>query len=171
MVLGRWVARLISFQAPAGTVRANNRFRRTHRRRTRSRLHRRTHPALRSGDRRDAHHFPHAAQLFRIIRYVGGLDGQRRTKAVAYGVTSLTPARADAPDLAHLLHGHLGAIDNKIHWCGTSPSTRTPLPCTPAPRPKRWRSSATPSSPRSGSPDGATSNRPADTSHTPPADA
>lgn len=60
--------------------------------------------------------FPHTAQLFRVIRYVGGLDGQRRTKAVAYGVTSLTSTRADAPDLAHLLHGHLGAIDNKIHW-------------------------------------------------------
>ena len=28
--------------------------------------------------------FPHAAQVFRVIRYVGGLDGQRRTKEVAH---------------------------------------------------------------------------------------
>jgi hypothetical protein len=28
--------------------------------------------------------FPHAAQLFRVIRYVGGLDDQRRSKEVAY---------------------------------------------------------------------------------------
>ena len=34
--------------------------------------------------------FPHAAQLFRVIRYVGGLDTQRRTKEVAYCITSLT---------------------------------------------------------------------------------
>lgn len=60
--------------------------------------------------------FPHAAQLFRVIRYVGGLDGQCRTKEVAYCVASLTPTRADAPDLGHLLRGHWGAIENKIHW-------------------------------------------------------
>ena len=34
--------------------------------------------------------FPHAAQIFRVIRYVGGLDGQRRTKEVAHCITSLT---------------------------------------------------------------------------------
>jgi hypothetical protein len=60
--------------------------------------------------------FPHAAQVFRVIRYVGGLDGQRRTKEVAYCLTSLTPAKADAPDLGELLRGHWGAIENKTHW-------------------------------------------------------
>lgn len=33
--------------------------------------------------------FPHAAQVFRNIRYVGDLHGQRRTKEIAYGLTSL----------------------------------------------------------------------------------
>ncbi|MGH3772245.1 MAG: ISAs1 family transposase, partial [Pseudonocardiaceae bacterium] len=60
--------------------------------------------------------FPHAAQLFRVIRYVGDLDNQRRTKEVAHCVTSLTPTRADGPDLGQLLRGHWGAIENKTHW-------------------------------------------------------
>lgn len=60
--------------------------------------------------------FPHAAQLFRVIRYVGGLDDQRRTKEVAYCATSLAPDRATAPELGELLRGHWGAIENKIHW-------------------------------------------------------
>ena len=60
--------------------------------------------------------FPHAAQLFRVIRYVGGLDTQRRTKEVAYCATSLAPDRATAPELGELLRGHWGAIENKIHW-------------------------------------------------------
>lgn len=60
--------------------------------------------------------FPHAAQLFRVTRHVGGLDGQRRTKEIAYGITSLTPDRATAPDLGMLLRGHWAAIENKTHW-------------------------------------------------------
>ena len=60
--------------------------------------------------------FPHAAQLFRVIRHVGGLDGQHRTKEVVYCVTSLTPAKADAPELGELLRGHWGAIENRLHW-------------------------------------------------------
>ncbi|MCA1675385.1 MAG: ISAs1 family transposase [Actinobacteria bacterium] len=60
--------------------------------------------------------FPHAAQVFRVIRYVGGLDGQRRSKEVAHCVTSLTSNNADAPDLAGLLREHWGAIENKLHW-------------------------------------------------------
>jgi hypothetical protein len=59
--------------------------------------------------------FPHAAQLFRVIRHVGGLDDQRRTKEVAYCATSLAPDRATAPELGELLRGHWGAIENKIH--------------------------------------------------------
>lgn len=60
--------------------------------------------------------FPHAAQVFRVIRYVGGLDGQRRTKEVAYCITSLTPDHATAHDLGQLLREHWGAIENKLHW-------------------------------------------------------
>ncbi len=60
--------------------------------------------------------FPHAAQIFRVIRYVGGLDGQRRSKEVAHCVTSLTPDNATAHDLGQLLRDHWGAIENKLHW-------------------------------------------------------
>lgn len=60
--------------------------------------------------------FPHAAQVFRVIRYVGGLDGQRRSKEVAHCVTSLTPANAAGQDLGQLLRDHWGTIENKLHW-------------------------------------------------------
>lgn len=60
--------------------------------------------------------FPHAAQLFRVIRYAGGLDGQRCSKEVAHCVTSLPPNTAGAQDLAGLLREHWGAIENKLHW-------------------------------------------------------
>jgi hypothetical protein len=56
--------------------------------------------------------------VFRVIRYVGDLDKQRRTKEVAYcltSLTSLTPAKADGPELGELLRGHWGAIENKTH--------------------------------------------------------
>jgi predicted transposase YbfD/YdcC len=60
--------------------------------------------------------FPHAAQVFRVIRYVGGLDGQHRSKEVAYCVTSLIPDKAAGHDLGQLLRGYWGAIENKLHW-------------------------------------------------------
>lgn len=60
--------------------------------------------------------FPHAAQVFRVIRYVGGLDGQRRTKEVAHCVTSRSPDHAAGHDLARLLREHWAVIENKIHW-------------------------------------------------------
>lgn len=60
--------------------------------------------------------FPHAAQVFRIIRYVGDLTGQRRSKEVAYCITSLATNKANPPDLAQLLREHWSAIENKTHW-------------------------------------------------------
>ncbi|WP_449066682.1 ISAs1 family transposase, partial [Planomonospora algeriensis] len=45
--------------------------------------------------------FPHAGQVFRILRYRGGLDGQRRSKEVVYGVTDLTADQASAAQIAH----------------------------------------------------------------------
>jgi predicted transposase YbfD/YdcC len=60
--------------------------------------------------------FPYAAQVFRVIRYVGGLDGQRRTKEVAYCVTSLAPAQAGPEDLGTSLRRHWDVIENKLHW-------------------------------------------------------
>ena len=111
--------------------------------------------------------FPHAAQVFRVIRYVGGLDGQRRTKEVAHSRHQPHPRQRrrsrPRPAAARPLGCHrdqtpLGA---RHHL-----STRTNPPSAPAPHHRPWRSSATPSWPRSGSPDGPTSRRPAATSHT-----
>jgi hypothetical protein len=50
--------------------------------------------------------FPHATQLFRVIRYTGDLDGQRHSKELAYCVSSLTPDKANAQDLGQLLREH-----------------------------------------------------------------
>ncbi len=47
--------------------------------------------------------FPHAAQVFRVIRYVGDLDGQRHSKEVAYCITSLNTDKATGHDLGQLL--------------------------------------------------------------------
>lgn len=64
--------------------------------------------------------FPHAAQLFRVIRYVGGLDGQRRTKEVAYCVTSLTPARANAPTSHTSCAGTVAPSKTRSTGCDTT---------------------------------------------------
>jgi predicted transposase YbfD/YdcC len=59
--------------------------------------------------------FPGAAQIFRVIRYTGGLDGQRTTKEVVHGITNLTANHADAPAVATLVRNHW-SIENPIHW-------------------------------------------------------
>ncbi len=58
--------------------------------------------------------FPAAAQAIRIVRYRGGLDGQRATKEVVYALTSLPGEQADPAALARLIRGHW-AIENSIH--------------------------------------------------------
>jgi predicted transposase YbfD/YdcC len=50
--------------------------------------------------------FPDAAQVLRIVRYTGGLDGQRTTKEVVHAITSLPTRQADAPQLNVLARGH-----------------------------------------------------------------
>jgi predicted transposase YbfD/YdcC len=50
--------------------------------------------------------FPDAAQIVRIVRYTGGLDGQRTTKEVVHAITSLPHRQADAPALNVLARGH-----------------------------------------------------------------
>lgn len=52
--------------------------------------------------------FPGASQILRIIRYTGGLDGQRATKEIVYAITGLTADQADAPALSVLARGHWG---------------------------------------------------------------
>ena len=59
--------------------------------------------------------FPGATQVFRVIRYTGGLDGQRTRKEVVYGITNLTTSQADDFQLAALVRGHW-SIENSVHW-------------------------------------------------------
>jgi predicted transposase YbfD/YdcC len=58
--------------------------------------------------------FPGAQQIFRIVRYTGGLDGQRIRKEVVYGITNLSADQADAAQLAELVRGHW-SIENSVH--------------------------------------------------------
>ena len=59
--------------------------------------------------------FPHAAQVFRVRRDVGGLDGQRATKEIAHCITSLTAEQASPEELAGHIRGHW-QIENRLHW-------------------------------------------------------
>lgn len=59
--------------------------------------------------------FPHAAQVFRVRRDVGGLDGQRTRKEIAYCITSLDAEQAGAEQLAGYIRGHW-QIENRLHW-------------------------------------------------------
>lgn len=57
--------------------------------------------------------FPGAAQVFRIRRDVFDPFGQRISKEIVHGITSLTEATAQA--IARWVRRHWG-IENKIHW-------------------------------------------------------
>jgi predicted transposase YbfD/YdcC len=59
--------------------------------------------------------FPGAAQIFRIIRTVSDLSGQKISKEVVYGITSLTTKEATLTQLASIVQGHWG-IENLIHY-------------------------------------------------------
>jgi hypothetical protein len=59
--------------------------------------------------------FPHAAQVFRTVRYIGGLDGQRTGKQVVYGITSLPAHAADTAEIAAHQRGHWG-VENRTHY-------------------------------------------------------
>jgi predicted transposase YbfD/YdcC len=58
--------------------------------------------------------FPHAAQVFRTVRHRGGLDGQRTSKQVVYGITSLPPDAAGPAEIAADQRGHW-TIENRTH--------------------------------------------------------
>ena len=58
--------------------------------------------------------FPHAAQVFRTVRYRGGLDGQRTSKQIVYGITSLPPDAAGPADIAADQRGRR-TIENRTH--------------------------------------------------------
>jgi len=53
--------------------------------------------------------------VFRIRREVSDLVGTHRSTEVAFGVTSLSPERADPARLLQLVRGHW-EIENRVHW-------------------------------------------------------
>ena len=59
--------------------------------------------------------FPGAAQVFRIRRDTFDHLGNRLTKEVVHGVTSLTAQQATAEQIAGLIRQHW-AIENRSHW-------------------------------------------------------
>lgn len=63
----------------------------------------------------DGINFPGAAQVFRIRRDTFDHQGNRLTKEVVHGVTSLTAQQATAEQVASLIRRHWG-IENRSHW-------------------------------------------------------
>jgi predicted transposase YbfD/YdcC len=59
--------------------------------------------------------FPHAAQIFRLRRDRGGLDGVRTSKEIVYGITSLPANLAGPAQLATYTRGHW-TIENRLHY-------------------------------------------------------
>ncbi|MDQ3576524.1 MAG: ISAs1 family transposase [Actinomycetota bacterium] len=59
--------------------------------------------------------FPGAAQVFRIRRDTFDHAGNRLSKEIVHGVTSLPAAQADPEMIARLIRRHWG-IENKSHW-------------------------------------------------------
>ena len=59
--------------------------------------------------------FPGAAQVLRVVRYRGGLDGQRTTKEVVFVITSLTTDQADVHALATFIRQHWH-VENGVHY-------------------------------------------------------
>jgi predicted transposase YbfD/YdcC len=63
----------------------------------------------------EAINFPHAAQVFRLRRDRGGLDGARTSKEIVYGITNLPAELAGPAELAAYARGHW-TIENKVHY-------------------------------------------------------
>ena len=59
--------------------------------------------------------FPYVAQVCRIQRITYKLNGELMRSEVAYGITSLSPEKADAKRLLSLNRGHW-CIENRLHW-------------------------------------------------------
>lgn len=60
-------------------------------------------------------HIPFISQCFRITRETTFLNGNRKRLEIAYGITSLTPNKADAKKLLTLNRGHW-TIENSEHY-------------------------------------------------------
>lgn len=59
--------------------------------------------------------FPYVRQVCRIERTTYKLNGEFMRSEVAYGITSLSPEKADAQRLLSLNRGHW-CIENRLHW-------------------------------------------------------
>lgn len=59
--------------------------------------------------------FHAAAQIVRVVRYRGGLDGQRTSKEVVFVITSLTAEDADVHILAQYIRQHWH-VENGVHY-------------------------------------------------------
>ncbi|WP_184752030.1 ISAs1 family transposase [Streptosporangium album] len=59
--------------------------------------------------------FPHAAQLFRIVRHVADLDGHGTSKEVAYGITNAPPDVAGPAHLSTYVRQHW-SVENSEHY-------------------------------------------------------
>jgi len=59
--------------------------------------------------------FPYVAQVFVIQRETTNLVTAQFHREIVYGLTSLTPEKADPARLLALNRGHWG-IENRLHW-------------------------------------------------------
>jgi predicted transposase YbfD/YdcC len=59
--------------------------------------------------------FPHSAQIVRLRRGRGTLDGVRTSKQIVYGITSLPENLAGSAHLAALSRGHW-STENRVHY-------------------------------------------------------
>ena len=59
--------------------------------------------------------WPYVAQVFRLEREVWHDHGQRKTRQVVYGLTSLSPSQASPQRLLHLTREYWG-IENGLHY-------------------------------------------------------
>ncbi|WP_353733693.1 ISAs1 family transposase [Syntrophothermus sp.] len=59
--------------------------------------------------------FPHVGQVFRIERSRTNIKTGACSFEIAYGITSLTPEKANAKTLLKLSRGHW-EIENSLHW-------------------------------------------------------
>jgi hypothetical protein len=59
--------------------------------------------------------FPHAAQVFCVQRHTTEIVPNKERSETVYGITSLTPERANPQTIMQLLRGHW-SIENRLHW-------------------------------------------------------
>lgn len=59
--------------------------------------------------------FPHVGQVFCIRREITKLKSAKTTEEIVFGVTSLSPQKANPSRVLNLNRGHW-SIENRLHW-------------------------------------------------------